>query len=93
MFELLIFDEFKASLDACPQGLKQQAMDTVRRLKVDPGHPGLQAHRLNSAPGKWECCVNLALAHYLRLGRGDAAPVFGLPCALDFRKDKADSTR
>ncbi len=60
MFELLISDEFKASLDACPGGLKQQAMDTVRRLRVDPGHPGLQAHRLNSAPGKWECYVNLA---------------------------------
>lgn len=58
MFELLLTDEFKATLDACPQALRNQSMDTIKRLRVDPGHPGLQAHRVKNTPGKWECYVN-----------------------------------
>jgi len=60
VFELLISDEFKATLDHCPAEIKNQAMDTIKKLRVDPWHPGLQAHRLNSTPGKWECYVNLS---------------------------------
>jgi superfamily I DNA/RNA helicase/mRNA-degrading endonuclease YafQ of YafQ-DinJ toxin-antitoxin module len=57
MFELLISDEFKAVLDACPPELKKQVMDTIQRLGIDPRHPSLQAHRVKSAPGRWECYV------------------------------------
>lgn len=59
MSELLLSDEFKAALDTCPHELQTRAMETVRRLQVDPGHPGLKAHRIKSAPGKWECYVSL----------------------------------
>ncbi len=59
MFELLISDEFKGTLDDCPSGIKNQAMDTIRRLRIDPGHPSLQAHRIQNTRGKWECYVNL----------------------------------
>lgn len=58
MLELLVSDEFKACLDACPPDLKNQAVDKVKKLRLDPGHPGLNAHRLNRTPGKWECYVN-----------------------------------
>ncbi|NLA26785.1 MAG: hypothetical protein GX878_05260, partial [Firmicutes bacterium] len=58
MFELLLSDEFKATLDACPQALRRRSMDTIQRLRVDPGHPGLNAYRIKSTPGKWECYMN-----------------------------------
>lgn len=58
MFELLLSDEFKATLDACPPDIRNQAMGTIQKLRVDPGHPGLQAHRIRNVPGKWECYVN-----------------------------------
>ena len=58
MFELQLSDEFTAILDRCPAELKNQVMDTIQRLSVDPGHPSLQAHRLRGAAGKWECYVN-----------------------------------
>lgn len=59
LFELLLSDEFKATLDACSQVLRTRIMDTIERLRVNPGHPGLKAHRLKNAPGKWECYVSL----------------------------------
>jgi len=58
VFELLLSDEFKATLDACPPDIRNQAMGTIQKLRVDPGHPGLQAHRIRNVPGKWECYVN-----------------------------------
>jgi len=58
LFELLLSDEFKVTLDACPQDVRNQAMDTIQRLRVDPGHPGLQAHKIRGAADKWECYVN-----------------------------------
>lgn len=58
MSEMLLTDEFKATLDLLPVNLRSQAMATIQRLRVDPGHPGLQAHRIRNAPGKWECYVN-----------------------------------
>ncbi len=58
MSGLLLSDEFKATLDDCPQELRSRVMDAIQRLRVDPGHPGLKAHRIKNTPGKWECYVN-----------------------------------
>lgn len=58
MFELLLSDEFKATMDTCQAEISNQVLDTIQRLRVDPGHPGLKAHRLRHIPGKWECYVN-----------------------------------
>lgn len=58
MFELLLSDEFKVVLDSCPPELKKQVMAAIRRLRIDPHHPSLQAHRIKNTPGKWECYVN-----------------------------------
>ncbi len=58
MLELLLSDEFKVTMDACQKEVGNQVLNTIQRLRVDPGHPGLKAHRLKNAPGKWECYVN-----------------------------------
>jgi superfamily I DNA/RNA helicase/mRNA-degrading endonuclease YafQ of YafQ-DinJ toxin-antitoxin module len=58
LLELLLSDEFKAALDCCPEAIRNQAMDTIQRLRLDPWHPGLQAHRIRSTVDKWECYVN-----------------------------------
>ena len=42
MSEMLLTDEFKATLDLLPVNLRSRAMATIQRLRVDPGHPGLQ---------------------------------------------------
>ena len=36
MFELLLSDEFKVTLDSCLPEIRNQAMDTIQRLRVDP---------------------------------------------------------
>ncbi len=58
MYELLLSDEFKAILDGSQPELKKQAMAAIQRLRIDPRHPSLQAHRIHNTPGKWECYVN-----------------------------------
>ena len=55
MFDLLISDEFQAGFDALPSSTRSRAERALSRLAENYAHPSLEAHRLQTAPDKWEC--------------------------------------
>ena len=57
MREIVVSDDFLSSFDALESGLKDRALDKIRLLAENPAHPSLNAHKLHSAAGKWECYI------------------------------------
>ena len=57
MHDIVVSDEFLNALDALPVDLKERALQKIGLLAENPAHPSLNAHKLNRAPGKWECYI------------------------------------
>lgn len=57
MHEIVVSDEFLNGLDILSADLKERALQKIRLLAQNPAHPSLNAHKLNRAPGKWECYI------------------------------------
>lgn len=58
MHDIVVSDEFLAELDAASPDLRDRTLRTIRFLAEDPAYPSLNAHRINRAPGKWECYIS-----------------------------------
>jgi len=60
MREVVLTDESVGALEAMPAELRERAVQKIRLLADNPSHPSLNAHRVNRAPGKWECYITMA---------------------------------
>jgi len=58
MREIVVSDEFLAALDAASPDLRERTLRTLRFLSDNLAHPSLQAHKIERAPGKWECYIS-----------------------------------
>lgn len=58
MQEIVVSDDFLSNLDALAPDLKERALAKIRLLSENPAHPSLNAHKINRAPGKWECYIS-----------------------------------
>jgi superfamily I DNA/RNA helicase/mRNA-degrading endonuclease YafQ of YafQ-DinJ toxin-antitoxin module len=56
--ELVCTPNFIAALERLQDHEQKQVRATVAKLMENPHYPGLQAHRVKHAQGKWECYVN-----------------------------------
>lgn len=57
MHEIVVSDEFLCVFDEMSGNLKDRTLQKIALLGNNPAHPSLNAHKLNRAPGKWECYV------------------------------------
>ena len=58
MREIVVSDDFLSNLDALAPDLKERALAKISLLSENPAHPSLNVHKINRAPGKWECYVS-----------------------------------
>src|SRR5512142_3390971 len=49
---------FKAQFDARSEKQRQLDVKKIRLLLDSPAHPSLNAHRIETVPGLWECYLN-----------------------------------
>ncbi len=52
--------KFKKRLNQKPPALRGAILECINRLSENPGHPGLQAHRVQGTQGIWEAYVDKA---------------------------------
>jgi len=60
MREIEVSDDFLSSLDSLEPDMKERALTKIRMLSENPAQPSLNAHKIDRAPGKWECYVTSA---------------------------------
>jgi len=58
MREIVVSDDFLSNLDDLVPDLKERALAKIRLLSENPAHPSLKAHKIQRAPGKWECYIS-----------------------------------